>query len=121
MIKVDDVDALFAQQNPNPQPDPNAIAAQAKMQQAQAQQQKNAVTAAGIAAKAQQSAADNQSQETIQTTKLAEALVSHSNDAASANQDHALAAVDSAHDRVMDVHNAITTPPPVPAAPAGGQ
>lgn len=118
MIKVDDADSLFAQQNPNPQPDPNAIAAQAKLISAQASQGKNAVAAQGQQLKAQQSDADNQSQETIQTTKLAEALVAHSNQSDQANQTHALAATDSAHNRVMDIQQALT---PEPAAPAGAQ
>ena len=115
MIKVDDADSLFAPQNPNPQPDPNAIAAQAKLIQAQASQGKNAVAAQGQQLKATQSAADNQSQETIQTTKLAEALVAHSNEADQANKTHALAATDSAHNRVMDINEALTQPPPAPA------
>ena len=63
--------------------------------------------------------AERQSKEQIETTKLAESLVVHSSNSAQADRTHALAATDSAHQRIMDLHQAITTPPPQPPNPTG--
>ena len=112
MMRIDDTDALFAPDNPNPQPDPNLIAANAKMITAQAQQQKNAFMASTAQTTAQQQAAERQSKENIETMKLAESLVVHSDNSAQADRTHALAATDSAHQRLMDIHEAVNQPPP---------
>jgi hypothetical protein len=115
MIKLDDGDSLFLPPpDPNAQqpPDPNQIAAQAKLLQAQTGQQKNALQAQAAAAELQNSQADRQSKENVETMKLAESLVVHGSNADQANQQHVLAATDSAHNRIMDLHNALTQPPP---------
>ncbi len=112
MLKVDDAESLFAPPQQSAQPDPKMVEAQAKVTQAQASQQKVAISAAELAQKGQQQKEDNASQEAIQTTKLAEAVISHSNDAHQANQRLALDATQAAHDRTMDVANMINQPPP---------
>ena len=115
MIKLDDGDALFLPPpDPNAQqpPDPNQIAAQAKLLQAQTGQQKNAIQAQAAAAELQNSQAERQSKENVETMKLAESLVVHGSNADQANQQHVLAATDSAHNRIMDLHSVLTQPPP---------
>lgn len=115
MIKVDDPDSLFAPPAPpNPMPDPNMIAAQAKLVAAQATSAKNAVTAAQADANLKNQAAERTSKEQIEQTKLAESIVVHGTQSAQASQEHALDVTNSAHDRALEIHNAINQPPPSP-------
>ncbi len=119
MLKIDDVDSLFAPANQNPQPDPNMLTAVAKLKTADSQAQKNALQAQALEFQRNNAAAERQSREQVETTKLAESLVVHSTDSKQADRTHALAVTDSAHQRIMDLHQAITTPPPQPPNPTG--
>lgn len=110
MIHIDDADSLFAPPNPNPVPDPKVIEANAKLMTAQNQQAKIAGDAALQQAKMADNAAERESKESIETAKLAQAMIVHKDDQSNADRQHVLAATGAAHQRVMDLHGALNPP-----------
>lgn len=110
MIKVDDAESLFAPPQQDTTPDPKAVEAAAKLIKAQADAQKVQIQGAGQQADLADNAAERQSREDVETMKLAQAMVVHSGDAASADRAHALKATDSAHKRLVDLHGILHPP-----------
>ena len=112
MIKVDDVDSLFAPPPTGEQPpDPIAMAkaeeAKAKMLQAQTAAQKVQNETQNAQAKLADSAAQRQSDENIATLHLASELVIHGDQHGLKTQQHALAANQAAHDQGMGIQSAL--------------
>jgi hypothetical protein len=95
---------------PSAQPDPNAITAAAKMKDAETKAEKVKVDAFKAQNDAKNRQDELQSEEGIETTRLAQTLIAHAHDANKADkqhvqesQSHALEVAKHSHDATMDV------------------
>ncbi len=121
MARVDDAADLFAPAPTGPPPpDPNMIAAQAKLITAQTGQAKVQADGQNKQAELANDAAQRQADETAETAKLAQAMIVHAGNQKNADRQHVLAATDSAHNRLMDLHEAMQPPEPPATGKARG-
>src|SRR5271166_2812096 len=107
MIKVDDIEGLFAQQQGAPPPDPIAMAkvidAQARQMVAQTNMQKVQNESQDAGAKLAEAQAQRQSDEDVATLHLASEMVIHGDEREQAQRDHALELMKHAHEAGMGI------------------